>query len=354
MSSSSSGSSSDESDSSSDESDSSSSIHTESTTDSDASNTSTTTDSNSESSPHEKLIPAPPPTTTTHQNHIDNPYVMETKKWTIQIPIGLGLCPWAIQSHHRSQLQIITSPGITPHDTAHIIQKEMHSLTNSRHDKERVPLRTILVVCPNVNEWKDDFPRFEAFVKSGIEQHLLPSTTNHDIFHDVTLVAFHPKFDRWHALPEDVGVGSVIHSHWSDGGKKSRETAEAVIVEMGNRAFGMRRVKVRFEQDGIDRRREEYVPNDWIVLPQTQSQQQQQQVEQRGSNPLLSRLLPDNVMYRSPYPTIHIIDNRDLASLCVADVSRVKRLNARRMMRLGWDVLEKHLEKMKLHDNGGS
>jgi hypothetical protein len=50
--------------------------------------------------------------------------------------------------------------------------------------------------------------------------------------------------------------------------------------------------------------------------------------------------LPDNVMHRSPYPTIHIIVNRDLASLCIRDISRVKRMNAQRMAKLGWDGVD--------------
>jgi hypothetical protein len=194
----------------------------------------------------------------------------------------------------------------------------------------------------------DDFDRFDEFVKCGMKQHV-PSTTNRDIEEkNVTLVAFHPKFQRWHALPREVRVGSMIHSHWDNMGQKSVKTAEATIVEMETRAFGMRKVKVRFQgvEDGFDRRRrEQYVPTDWIVVPRLQTQDAEHCVRYP---------LPDNAMYRSPYPTIHIIDNRDLASLCVADVSRVKRLNARRMMRLGWEGLEKHAEKMTHDDNGAS
>ncbi|KAL7478380.1 hypothetical protein ACHAW6_007797 [Cyclotella cf. meneghiniana] len=190
----------------------------------------------------------------------------------------------------------------------------------------------------------EDFDRFDEFVKCGMKRHIL-STTNRDMGEEVTLVAFHPKFDKWRALPQEVGAGSTIRSHYSDDlGRKSAETAEATIVEMGNRAFGMRKVKVRFQgvDDGFDRRREQYVPLDWIVVPRPQM---------RDAQHCVRLPLPDNAMYRSPYPTIHIIDNRDLASLCVADVSRVKRLNAHKMMRLGWEGLEKHVEKMKHDDN---
>lgn len=74
------------------------------------------------------------------------------------------------------------------------------------------------------------------------------------------------------------------------------------------------------------RRREQYVPTDWIDVPEG---------EEEGEP------LPDNAMHRAPYPTVHVIANADLASLRARDVSRVKRINARRMAELGWEGLER-------------
>ena len=45
-------------------------------------------------------------------------------------------------------------------------------------------------------------------------------------------------------------------------------------------------------------RQEQFIPTDWIVV----------------TNETCPRLLPDNIMHRSPYPTIHIIVNHDLAN----------------------------------------
>lgn len=56
-------------------------------------------------------------------------------------------------------------------------------------------------------------------------------------------------------------------------------------------------------------------------------------------------------MHRSPYPLIHIIVNQDLASLCMRDVSRVKRLNAQRMAKLGWEEL---IDKLDINDRNKS
>lgn len=58
-------------------------------------------------------------------------------------------------------------------------------------------------------------------------------------------------------------------------------------------------------------------------------------------------------MHRSPYPTIHMIVNQDLASLCIRDVSRVKRLNAQRMAKIGWEGLTDMLDIDVRNKNDG-
>ena len=114
--------------------------------------------------------------------------------------------------------------------------------------------------------------------------------------------------------------------------------ARATIVETSNPAFGLRKIKVRFHQpitnstDGRPKendkprttRQEQYVPIDWLILPQ------------KGEP------LPDNYMYRSPFPTVHIIVNSDLAKLSMRDVSKVKRLNSKRLAEFGWEGLRAH------------
>ena len=124
---------------------------------------------------------------------------------------------------------------------------------------------------------------------------------------------------------------------WTNLFRHGSKPRTATIIETNNKAFGLRKVKVRFhnnnaQEEGSIDRLEQYVPTDWIVFSEEQ---------QCTTRPIL----PDNSMHQSPYPTIHIINNKDLASLCVRDVSRVKRLNSKRMTKLGWEGVEQHLAR---------
>ena len=250
----------------------------------------------------------------------DDQYSAEVRVWVRKVAIGLGLCPWAIKSSNGGLLRIVTCEANTSTDVANIIEKEIKSLLG----EGTPPLSTTLIVCPHMTTWKE-FEPFDEFVQSGIKQQL----SDEDIVENVTLVAFHPQFLRWHGLPSEVGVGSTVQSHWGMIGQKSQQTANATIIETNNKAFGLRKVKVRFHDtvEGLGRK-EQFVPTDWIDFTNVSS-----------SPPPL----PDNCMHRSPYPTIHIISNQDLASTSIRDVSRVKRFNAQRMAKLGWDGLERRL-----------
>ena len=48
-----------------------------------------------------------------------------------------------------------------------------------------------------------------------------------------------------------------------------------------------------------------------------------------------------------------MIVNQDLASLCIRDVSRVKRLNAQRMAKIGWEGLTDILDIDVRNKNDG-
>ena len=255
-------------------------------------------------------------------------HAIATRSWVSKVPIGLGLCPWAGKSNNRGLLNIITCESECREAVAQLVENEVELLTR----EGTPPLSTTLVVCPHVKAWEEDFKEFDEFVRTGIRQH--NNDTTHNMQH-VTLVAFHPSFCRWYGLPEGFGVGSVVDSYYGRIGQKSTQTTPATIIETNNKAFGLRKVKVRFHDttlEGIGNRQEHYVPTDWIEFTNNNESYQ-------------APLLPDNIMHRSPYPTIHIIMNRDLSSTCIRDVSRVKRLNAQRMMKLGWDGLEHHLAK---------
>lgn len=299
---------------------------------SDSSSISTSSDTESNESCHESIAINSKSedgqlTAINEEHSSDDLFIDATLKWTTSGPVGLGLCPWAVKSHNQGRLRIVKCDFDGPSDVASIIENEISSLTCD--DKNAPPLSTTLLVCPHVKEW-NEFSTFEQFVKHGIKQQI-----PHDELDSVTLVAFHPGFLKWHALPPGVSIGSTVYSHWGMVGQKSPHAAKATIVELYNRAFGLRRVKIRFTED-FEGRLEQYVPIDWIYTSKD---------EMIRGQCSTGAPLPDNFMYRSPYPTIHIINNEDLAKLCIRDVSRVKRLNARKMAKLGWDGLEICLAK---------
>ncbi|KAL7528680.1 hypothetical protein ACHAWF_002664 [Thalassiosira exigua] len=243
----------------------------------------------------------------------DDPAARAVRKWAADVPVGMGLCPWAVRSLSRGILRVVACRSDEPGGAAKRLEDEVASLLR----EEAPPWSTALVVCPRVKAW-EDFDAFDEFVRDQNRRHA----------DDVTLVAFHPRFLRWRGLPSGVGVGCPVRSHWGTVGKKSATTASATVLETSGKAFGARKVKLRFDDDvdGLGRR-EQYVPADWIEVPPGAA----------GPGPPL----PDNAMHRAPYPSIHVIANRDLAGLCLRDVSRVKRTNAQRMARLGWEGLER-------------
>jgi len=240
-------------------------------------------------------------------------YAAQVQSWTDRIPIGLGLCPWAGKSRSQGRLRYVTCEGNDPSCVAQMVLAEAEILNCA----DAVSLSSTLIVCPHVAAWKD-FQIFDAWVTTGFK------TESECIGFDekITLVSFHPDFLRWRGLPEGVEVGTIVQSYWGTAGRKSFETSPATIIETQSCVFGMQKVKVRFD-DGS----EQYVPIDWFA----------KSVNGLGAP------LPDNAMHRAPHPTVHLIRNKDLAALCMRDVSRVKRRNAQRMMNLGWEGVAKRL-----------
>lgn len=291
-------------------------------------------------------------------------YIAEVKKWTERVPIRMGLCPWAVKSNNLKRTKYSLCESASPSEVASFVIREAELLcnnfdnTNDGRKGKCASLRTTLIVCPNVTEWSCDFLAFENYLKDfpknacSLEQNenykgtqTTASPQNNwgnetDILSRVTLVPFHPKFLRWRGLPEGVAVGSKVKCHKSQFGtnEKSSELYLATILEVNSRPFGRRRVKVRWIDDHEDetlscidaktklsnRRNEQYIPTDWVV-----HETQKEQLDSRNER----MELPDNMMHRAPYPTIHVIDNRDLYPLCVRDISRLKRKNAQLMVR---------------------
>ena len=345
----------------------------------------------------------------------DDVYIRETKRWVKLVPIGLGLCPWAVKSFYYRNINYRTCHGSTPSEVEDFIfDEEIDSLTDATSssssnrsskakaslisdndtiengaeennddegdgERENRRLMTTLVICPNVKAWSDDFEVFDEFVQnlssrrppkhsissefSTCNNNKTENDTNPSLEGQlpVTFVAFHPLFLRWRALPEGVRNGSIVETNRRFGLQKSQETFSATIIETPKTSkkamFGLRRVKVRFQNDD----KVQYIPNDWvkglvedgyvdgdsnnnydlnslpgefsdddIFSPSRPSEAGQYRQLQVGPP------LPDNAMHRSPYPTIHLIRNEDLGKLQARDVSRVKRKNAQRMMELEW------------------
>lgn len=228
--------------------------------------------------------------------------------WAVRVPIGLGLCPWAAKAHFQGRLRYVTCSGESAADAARLIAAEAEVLTTAGV----APLSSSLVVCPYVAGWQE-FKTFEDWVTR-----LQASSEN------ITLVPFHPEFLRWRGLPDGVGVGSVVSTHWGFIGSKSADTAPATIVDSGNKnPFGKRKVLVRFHESSEERTQEQFVPIDWFE-------------HSHSGAPL-----PDNGMHQAPHPTIHLIRNADLATMTLSDVSAVKRRNAQRMLRLGVEGVTK-------------
>ena len=262
----------------------------------------------------------------------------QTRWWTQRIPIGLGLCPWAGRSLRLDRLRIIVCDDLSPRDVGLFVRGEAQRLTEAS-----VPeWSTTLVVCPHVPEWQDEFDIFDEYVQTfkAEQKDILANVDEKaddksdpseiDMLEQLTLVAFHPRFIRWRALPSNIGVGSAVISHRGMCGfEKSSCPYLATIIETENLYFGKRKIKVRFEDDG----KEQYVPIDWLTS------------DEDGSPLSQGEPLPDNGMHQAPYPTIHLIRDTDLSALRARDVSRVKRKNAQLFSRIGWDGVYKRQDE---------
>jgi hypothetical protein len=261
-----------------------------------------------------------------HENLTSQQCLEATRQWTERIPIGLGLCPWAMKSLSRGNLRfaVCMSERTSPQVSKQLLEEarrlvELTELENCDCDS----LHTTLVICPKVDEWNESFAAFEEFVDTFWSQTgvTMPDGSEEcsELAQHITCVAFHPKFLRWRGLPEGIEVGKTVQVHKAVGGfQKSRELFPAIILETETKVFGRRRVRVKFQDDAST----QYVPIEWCLFVNHDID---------TPNPMQGPPLPDNLMHQSPFPTIHLIRNHDLGRLRARDVSRVKRKNAQRM-----------------------
>lgn len=121
------------------------------------------------------------------------------EKWLVDIVLKYRLCPWASQSMRKERIRIVTSNCTNEASLLDDLISESKLLCNSRMP----PLSTTLLVCPHIATF-NEFNRFESFVQSAnkLDQSRLLDT--------VSLVAFHPEFSRWIALPSGIQEGDHI------------------------------------------------------------------------------------------------------------------------------------------------
>eukprot|EP00747_Dinoflagellata_sp_TGD_P029893 gnl/TRDRNA2_/TRDRNA2_134250_c0_seq1.p1 gnl/TRDRNA2_/TRDRNA2_134250_c0~~gnl/TRDRNA2_/TRDRNA2_134250_c0_seq1.p1 ORF type:complete len:388 (+),score=47.11 gnl/TRDRNA2_/TRDRNA2_134250_c0_seq1:50-1213(+) len=247
------------------------------------------------------------------------------RKWTEQVIIDLGICPWATESHNQERLKFMTYEGDSPSDVAKLIETEIERLTC----QDAANLTSTLIVCPNVEAW-NNFTAFDAWVNPENQPFLVPGDMGifdyldpHQLVSKVYLVPFHPAYARWPALPEGLGEGSVVNSHYQSfpDGTKSSDSKPATIVSTDYEICGVRKIRLKFHDSGIA----VAVPIEWLDQ------------SGNGSWPLL----PANAMHHAPYPTIHLIRRADLSNVEMDFVDVMLLRNAEMVDKLGWEGFRK-------------
>jgi Protein of unknown function (DUF1415) len=275
----------------------------------------------------------------------DHDCLARTRTWTQQVPIGRGLCPWAARSQAQGRLHSVVCHATQSKHVAQMLEEEALKLlvaceeetrrsspgTTTHHNIEEETSdwwKTTLLICPHMSSWNESFELFDEFIKTQQQlwkerEEAYDWNTSSSagatalLSSHITLVAFHPHFVRWRGLPVGTKEGDVLLCRRPS----VLNPSPATLKEACTKPFGRRKVKVHFHDH--DATRECYVdPKDCEFLGPDDTAQERP-------------VLADNAMHRSPYPTIHLIRNQDLARLSLPDISRVKRKNMQRMARIG-------------------
>ena len=332
-------------------------------------------------------------------DHVNHEEEQEVRNWIQRVPIGMNLCPWAIQSQSKHRIRYVNTDRSNGRidDIEQLLVQEAKRLVQQQPPRKE-PYHTTLIICPHVIEWQGNnnngYELFDTWVKEQ-QMQLNTNPNYHQLHNRITLVTFHPQFKKWYDLPKGITVGSQVYCSSKgipgvhkkeifvtrDDNKKvgkNEKTSllyyyKATIIETNSKMFGKRKVKIRYDHDDSDneesddddddddecnnntttttnnnrnnkKRFEQYVPVDWLVFPTFDDDDNKEEDHHKDTaatstststttqqQPLL---LIDNMMHRTPYPTIHLINNVDLVHLSLRDVSRVKRHNIQRMMNL--------------------
>ena len=97
------------------------------------------------------------------ENLTEQEYIERMQQWTVKIPIGLGLCPWASKAHHHGNIRyVVCGSETSPAEIEQRILQEgsrLRALTEIENEDSN-SFHTTLLICPNVNEWNNDFEEF--------------------------------------------------------------------------------------------------------------------------------------------------------------------------------------------------
>lgn len=66
--------------------------------------------------------------------HNTDPYTAHVRSWVNHVPIGLGLCPWAMKSRRLGRLYYKTCQGTTPSDVALLVRLSHKEREQALHD----------------------------------------------------------------------------------------------------------------------------------------------------------------------------------------------------------------------------
>ncbi|KAL3906680.1 MAG: hypothetical protein SGARI_003890, partial [Bacillariaceae sp.] len=177
------------------------------------------------------------------ENLTEEQYIEKTKQWIEQIPVGLGLCPWAAKSFHQDNIRYgVCMEETWPTPVGNRLCREAQHLTDTIDERKPNEIKTLLLICPKINEWHHDVEAFTSFVND-------PNPSDNCLRGEVTLVPFHPNYLEWKGLPDGYGVGSTVHVYKptadvSEGDNCDiRNRCRAVITETETQMFGRRKIR---------------------------------------------------------------------------------------------------------------
>lgn len=161
------------------------------------------------------------------QRQAADKYACEVEEWVQSFVIAEQLCPWAGRSAASGRLTFSTCFAKGVPEAAAFIHAESLSLAS----KGSSELCSTVVVCPHVEAWRD-FDIFDAYMKAWNRGQPVPKGTRKGLFvtnpcreelsqnrlrasiedvnKECTLVAFHPRFERWLCPPKGFPAGSTV------------------------------------------------------------------------------------------------------------------------------------------------